>query len=169
MNPALQFDFLADKDHKRITIRREFMAGRQLVWDCHTKSELLNRWFAPKPFTTKTKAMDFRVGGHWHYAMVDPGGKEYWGRMDYQTIDPIDHYTGLDGFCDEAGELNPDLPRADWDVTFSARGEHTVVQTIVSYQSAKDLQTVIDMGMEEGMASTLERLDELLAALRNAV
>ena len=168
MNPALQFDFIADKDQHRITIRREFMAGRQRVWDCHTKSELLNQWFAPKPFSTKTQSMDFREGGHWHYAMIDPDGQEYWGRMDYQSIQPIDHYSGLDGFCDAAGELNLDLPRANWDVTFSARGPHTVVQTIVSYQSAKDLQTVIDMGMEEGMASTLERLDDLLEALGKA-
>jgi len=78
MKNTMQFDFIADKKNNTITVRREFDAGRQLVWDCHTKSELLDRWFAPKPFTTKTKSMDFRSGGQWHYAMIEPSGAEYW-------------------------------------------------------------------------------------------
>ena len=165
MNSVLQFDFLVDRDKNTITIKREFAADRQLVWDCYTRSELLDRWFAPKPFTTKTKSMDFSEGGRWHYAMVDPDGKEYWGRMDYLTIRPVDNYTALDGFCDEAGELNKDLPRANWDVTFSDKSAHALVQTVVTYKSLEDLEAVIQMGMEEGLKSTLERLDELLAAL----
>jgi len=166
MKSALQFDFLVDKDKNTITVKREFAANRQLVWDCYTKSELLDRWFAPKPFTTKTKSMDFSEGGHWLYAMVDPEGTEHWGRMDYVTIRPIDNYTALDGFCDETGELNEDLPRANWEVSFSDVSDHALVRTVVTYNSLQDLKTVIQMGMEEGLKSTLERLDELLASLR---
>jgi uncharacterized protein YndB with AHSA1/START domain len=165
MTAELQFDFLVDKEKNTITIKREFAAQRQLVWDCYTKSELLDRWFAPKPLTTKTKFMDFSEGGHWHYAMVEPNGQEYWGRMDYQSIRPIDYYAALDGFCDNTGTLNPDLPRSKWDVTFSDLAAHTVVQTVVSYTSAEAMQQVIDMGMKEGLTSTLERLDELLLVL----
>lgn len=165
MRPDLQFDFVADKKNNTITVTREFDAERQMVWDCYTKSELLDRWFAPKPFTTKTKSMDFSEGGHWHYAMVDPEGNEYWCRMDYETINPIDAYTGLDGFSDESGAINPDLPRATWDAQFKDKGERTVVETLVQYGSLKDLETVIGMGMEEGLKSTLERLDELLEVL----
>jgi len=165
MKADLQFDFLVDKENSTLTVKREFAAKRQLVWDCYTKSELLNRWFAPKPLTTKTKSMDFRPGGHWHYAMVEPNGQEYWGRLDYQTIAPIDNYTALDGFADETGAVNPDLPRSTWNVTFTDRATHTVVTTVVSYASPEALQQVIDMGMKEGLASTLERLDELLPQL----
>ena len=165
MKADLQFDFLADKENSTLTIRREFAAGRQLVWDCYTRSELLDQWFAPKPLTTKTKSMDFREGGHWHYAMVAPDGQEFWGRTDYQTINPIDNYTTLDAFSDETGAVNPDLPRAKWDVTFTDASGHTLVHTVVSYASPADLQKVIDMGMKDGLASTLERLDELLLTL----
>lgn len=148
-----------------ITIQRKFAARRQLVWDCYTKSELLDRWFAPKPLTTKTRSMDFREGGHWLYAMVEPSGQEYWGRMDYQTIRPIDHYTALDGFCDNTGALNPALPRSTWNVTFLDVGTQTRVETVVSYASAEALEQVIQMGLQDGLTSTLERLDELLATL----
>lgn len=166
MNVDLQFDFLVDEAQKTLTIRREFAAPRELVWDCYTKRELLDRWFAPKPLTAETRSMDFREGGHWHYAMVEPNGKKHWSRLDYQRINPIDTFEALDGFADSSNVLNPDLPRSHWEVTFTDRGERTMVQTVVTYASADDLKTVIAMGMKEGMASTLERLDELLRALQ---
>jgi hypothetical protein len=36
------------------------------------------------------------------------------------------------------------------------------VTTIVFYNSPEDVQKAIDMGLKDGLASTLERLDELL-------
>ena len=165
MKTELQFDFIADKEKNTITVRRAFAAKRQLVWDCHTKSELLDKWFAPKPFKTKTKSMQFKEGGHWIYAMVDPDGKEYWGRTEYVKINPIDGYQTKDAFADENGEVNADLPTATWNVTFSDKGDRTLVQTVVAYHSLEALETVLNMGMEEGLASTLENLDELLLTI----
>jgi uncharacterized protein YndB with AHSA1/START domain len=167
MKNNLLFDFIADKEKHTLTIKREFAAGRHLVWDCHTKAELLNQWFAPKPLKTKTKHMDFREGGYWLYAMIDPQGPEYWGRTEYKKITPIDSYETLDAFSDETGAINPDLPRAEWVVTFTpVGGDKTLVQTVVTYKSLEALETVINMGMQEGMMSTLERLDELLLILK---
>lgn len=165
MKPELQFDFIADKEHSRLIVKREFAAKRQLVWDCHTRRELLDRWFAPKPLTTKTKHMDFKPGGFWHYAMVMPDGQAFWSRIDYQEINPIDSYAALDGFSDETGVVNPDMPRSRWDVSFNDMDGHTVVTTVVQYKSPEDVQKVIDMGMKEGLTSTLERLDELLVEI----
>ncbi|AEV98276.1 ATPase [Niastella koreensis] len=161
----LQFDFLVDKAKNTLTIRREFLGSRQLVWDCYTKSELLDQWFAPEPLTTKTKSMDFREGGHWHYAMVEPNGTEYWGWTDYVKIKPIDFYTTLDAFSNADGEINKDLPRAEWRLTFTEKGENALVETIVTYKSLAELEQVIQMGMEQGMMATLQKLDQLLAKI----
>lgn len=166
MKNSLFFDFNVNKENNTLTIKREFNADRQLVWDCYTKSEFLDQWFAPRPLTTKTKSMNFSEGGHWIYAMVEPEGTEYWGRTDYLKIQPIDFYTSLDGFCDSEGNLNPDLPRANWQVTFSDVGQNAMVETIVTYKSLADLETVIKMGMKDGLISTLERLDDLLPILK---
>ncbi|CAJ0814891.1 MULTISPECIES: SRPBCC family protein [Ralstonia] len=165
MKADLRFDFLVDMQKSSLTVRREFAAKRQLVWDCHTKRELLDQWFAPKPLATKTKHMEFKEGGYWHYAMITPDGQSFWSRQDYQKINPIDGYSVLDAFSDEAGAVNPDLPRARWDVTFADANERTLVTTVVLYNSPEDVQKVIDMGMKDGMTSTLERLDELLLTL----
>jgi uncharacterized protein YndB with AHSA1/START domain len=113
--------------------------------------------------------MDFRVGGYWHYAMVTPEGEAFWSRLDYLTITPIDGYAAMDGFSDESGIVNGDMPRAKWDVTFTDVADRTLVTTVVQYASAAALQTVVDMGLKEGMASTMERLDELLPTLKGRV
>lgn len=165
MKTDLLFDFLVDKEKNTITINREFMAGRPLVWDCYTKSEILDQWFAPTPLTTKTKSMDFREGGHWHYAMAEPNGTEYWGLTKYITIRPIDYYTALDAFSDQNGNINPDLPRAQWQVTFTDKGQNAMLKTVVTYNSLEDLEAVIHMRMKDGLTSTLERLDVLLNKL----
>ncbi|AJY46632.1 SRPBCC family protein [Martelella endophytica] len=165
MAADLHYDFKADKESRTLTISREFAANRQLVWDCHTKSELLDQWFAPKPLSTKTKQMEFRDGGYWHYAMVTPEGDEYWNRLDYISIHPTTGYTAMDGFSNAAGSINPDMPRSRWTVTFEDASGRTMVTTVVVYASGEDLQKAIDMGLEAGMASTLDRLDELLPTL----
>ncbi|MBK8565234.1 MAG: SRPBCC domain-containing protein [Saprospiraceae bacterium] len=166
MKSTLQFDFLVDKENNTITVRREFAADRQLVWDCHTKRELLEQWFAPKPWVARTKSMDFSEGGHWLYAMCGPEGEEHWGRMDYVTIQPIESFKAWDGFCDAEGNLNPELPRAEWRSTFDELSESTLVQTVVVYQSLADLETVVQMGMKEGLTMALDQLEALLNDLK---
>ena len=165
MKLDLRFDFIASKDQSTITVKREFAAKRQLVWDCHTKRELLDQWFAPKGLTTRTKHMDFREGGYWHYAIITPDDQKFWNRLDYKTIQPIDGYMARDGFCDETGKVNPSMPGADWDVSFAEAKERTLVTTLVRYASPDGLQAALDMGLKDGLASTLERLDDLLSRL----
>lgn len=165
MTANLKYEFIADKENSTLTINREFGAKRQIVWDCHTRNELLDQWFAPKPLTTKTSHMDFSSGGYWHYAMITPEGDKYWNRLDYLSIDPISGYRAMDGFCDASGVVNPGMPRSKWEVTFAEKSGKTLVTTRVIYASSDDLQKSIDMGLEAGMASTMERLDELLPTL----
>ena len=63
----LLFDFTVDKAAKKVFITREFDADLSLVWDAFTKAELLDQWIAPKPFVSKTKYQDFKVGGKRFY------------------------------------------------------------------------------------------------------
>lgn len=161
----LLYRFVVDKPAKTMTIRREFAAPKSLVWDCYTQSDLLDQWFAPEGLTTKTAHMDFAPGGYWLYAMVMPDGGEFWGRFDYIEMSPKDSYAAWDGFTDAKGTINPDLPRARWDVTFEDRGVHCVVNTVVSYDTEAQMDQVIAMNMEEGTKSTMGKLDRLLAKL----
>ena len=69
MSFNLAFDFSVNKENNTINVKRVFAAALPLVWDAYTNSEILDQWWAPKPWKARTKTMDFREGGHWLYAM----------------------------------------------------------------------------------------------------
>lgn len=166
MSINLAFDFAVNKENSTITVKREFAAERALVWDAYTKSEILDQWWAPKPWKARTKSMDFKEGGHWHYAMVGPEGEEHWGLMNYKTIQPGKGFTGTDAFTDADRNVNTTLPQAEWDVDFADKGEHTLVEFHIAYSDLAQLEATIQMGFKEGLAMAMEGLDELLASYK---
>ncbi len=163
MNPLL-FDFIANKEKNCIEIAREFAADLQLVWDAFTTPEILDQWWAPKPYKTVTKSMDFKVGGFWLYAMHSPEGEKHWCRADYKQIENLKRYTGLDAFCDENGIVNPEFPRSLWNTSFVVKGNSTFVNIVIEYSSLSDLEKVIQLGFKEGFSMAISNLDEYIKA-----
>lgn len=164
MKKNLEFEFSVNKENKTITVKREFAAELPLVWDAYTKSEILDQWWAPKPWKARTKTMDFREGGHWHYAMVGPEGEEHWALANYKTIDPKKRFTALDGFADAEGVVNPEMPQSKWEVSFTPKDEVTLVENLITFDDLAQLETTIQMGFKEGLTMAMEGLDALLAA-----
>ena len=116
MTTNLEFDFTVDKSIKTVFINREFDAELSLVWDAFTKKEILDQWVAPKPRTSKTKYMDFKVGGKRFYAMVSPEGQERWVIQEYTSITPKTNFKMYNAFADK--DENPELPGSEWVHTF---------------------------------------------------
>lgn len=166
MNANLAFDFSVDKEKKAITVKREFDAALPLVWDAYTKKELLDQWWAPKPWKAKTKSMDFREGGQWLYAMVGPEGEVHWSFANYQQIVNQQKFVGLDGFSDEHGNVNASLPQSRWEISFQPKGDKTLVTCHITYNKPEDLENIIKMGFKEGFTMALGNLDEVLATLK---
>ncbi|RAU82783.1 SRPBCC family protein [Pontibacter arcticus] len=162
MKHNLAFEFLVNKENNSITIKREFAAELPLVWDAYTKSEILDQWWAPKPWKSRTKTMDFREGGHWHYAMVGPEGEEHWALANYKTIDPKKCFTALDGFADAEGVVNTEMPQSKWEVSFTPKQELTLVENLITFDDLAQLETTIQMGFKEGLTMAMENLDQLL-------
>ena len=156
-------DFTVDKTTKTVTFSREFDADLSLVWDAYTKQEILDQWWAPKPWTSKTKFMDFEVGGRRFYAMVSPEGQEHWSIQKYTSISPKTNFKLLNAFADK--DENPELPGSEWDLTFSEQNGKTTVHISIYNESLVRLEKMIDMGFKEGTAMTLKNLEELLATL----
>jgi uncharacterized protein YndB with AHSA1/START domain len=156
-------NFVVEKNNKKIRVEREFAAPLARVWAAWTEKEILDRWWAPKPWKAETKVMDFKVGGHWLYAMVGPDGTEHWCRADYKSIIPLKSYTGLDAFCDNNGNINQEFPRSEWTNEFKENGKSTIVYVEIKYQNLADLEKIIEMGMKEGFTAALENLDEIFS------
>ncbi|WP_158800176.1 SRPBCC domain-containing protein [Pedobacter sp. L105] len=159
----LLFDFTVDKEKKTVFVNREFAADLSLVWDAFTKQEILDQWWAPKPWSSKTKVMDFKVGGRRFYAMVSPEGSEHWSLQQFTSISPKTNFKYLNSFADK--DENPELPGSDWDLSFSEENGKTKVSIIIKNDSRERMEKMIEMGFQGGFTMTLNYLDELLATL----
>ena len=158
----LLFEFTVDKAAKKVFITREFDAELSLVWDAFTKAEILDQWVAPKPFTSKTKYMNFEVGGKRFYAMVGPDGQERWAIQEYTSISPKTNFKMYNAFADK--DENRELPGSEWDYTFSEQNGKTTVSITIYNESLERMERVMD-GFSQGMAMTLTNLDNVLATL----
>ena len=163
MRTDLLFDFTVDKPSKTVYITREFDAELPLVWDAFTKAELLNQWVAPKPWSARTKYMNFEVGGRRFYAMVSPEGQERWAVQEFTSITPKTNFKMYNTFSDE--NENRELPGSDWDYTFSENNGITKVSINIFNESLERLEKMIEMGFVQGFKMSVENLEELLEKL----
>lgn len=162
MKNNLLFDFIVDRSASTVFVNREFAAEQASVWKAFTTKEMLDQWWAPKPWLSRTKRMDFAVGGRRFYAMVSPEGEEHWSVQDFTSISPIKNFKFFDAFADKDEIINKDLPGAEWDLNFSEHNGTTTVNIIIKHRSLADLEQIIQMGFKEGFTMTLNELDKLL-------
>ncbi len=159
----LVFDFTVDKPSKTVTIVKEFAAELHLVWDAYTKQEILDQWWAPKPWASKTKVMNFEEGGRRFYAMVSPEGQEHWALQKYISISPKSNFKLYNSFADK--DENPQLPGSEWDLNFTDLNGTTKVLITIYKESLERMEQMIEMGFKEGFTMTLKSLEELLTNL----
>ena len=155
-------EFVVDKAKKTVFITKQFHATGDLVWDAYTRPDILDQWWAPKPYASRTKAMDFREGGRRFYAMVSPTGEERWAVQKYTSITPKTNFKFQNAFADE--HENPELPGSDWDFNFSEQDGRTTVSTTIFNESLERLERMIELGFREGTAAQLQNLEDLLRA-----
>ena len=163
MSHTLLFDFTVDKAAQKVFITREFEAELSLVWHAFTTAEILDQWTAPKPWTAKTKYMNFEVGGRRFYAMVSPEGQEHWSLQKYTAISPKTQFKMYNTFADK--DENPELPGSEWDHNFSEQNGITKVNITIYNESPERMERMLAMGFTEGYKMTMKNLEELLATL----
>src|SRR6266540_6786579 len=164
----MQMDFIVDKQTKTVSITKEFAYNLSLVWDAYTKPELLDQWWAPKPWTSRTKVMDFKVGGRRFYAMVSPEGDERWAVQKFTSITPKTNFKMFNAFADK--DENPELPGSDWDYNFSEQNgpdsyRVTKVSITIYNESLARMEKMIEMGFTEGFKMSMNNLENLLTTL----
>lgn len=166
MKNSLLFDFTVDKSTNTVFVKREFAAELALVWDAFTKREILDQWWAPKPWVSRTKRMNFTVGGRRFYAMVSPEGQEHWSIQDFTSITPTANFKFIDAFADKDEIINTQFPSSDWNLDFTETKGVTRVSISIQHKTLTDLEQIIQMGFKEGFTQTLTELDNLLIHLK---
>ena len=145
MNNNLTFDFTVNKETNTVHVKKEFAAGLALVWDAYTQPELLDQWWAPKPWLAKTKFMEFKEGGQRLYAMCGPEGEEHWALADFTSISPKTnfkfHFTHrLENTMQETnfrGTANDAIDNASTDVKSLVKDAQTLLTAAASLTGEK--------------------------------
>lgn len=162
MKKSLLFDFNVDKSTNTVIVQREFAADLDSVWDAFTVQDILDQWWAPKPWTSVTRYMDFKPGGRRLYAMRGPNGEEHWSIQNFTAITPKSSFAFFDAFSDEHENVNTELPSSDWNLQFMEEDGVTSVRITIKHKTLADLEQIIAMGFKEGFTMTLDYLDSML-------
>jgi len=136
-------------------------APPELVFKAYTDPDLIPRWWGPRRYATTVDKMDVRPGGVWRFVHRAADGGEYAFNGVYREIVPPKrlvytfNYEGAPGH--EAVET----------VTFEeAEGGKTRMTDHLLFETREERDGMLNSGMEEGAAETIDRLAELLRELQ---
>jgi uncharacterized protein YndB with AHSA1/START domain len=156
-----------------LTLERVFDAPRELVFKVFTEAEHLKRWWGPRGWTLTVCNVDFRPGGVWHYCMkcidekqIDFFGFESWGKAVYEEIVEPEKVIFVDYFSDADGNETEGMPSSQITMTLLELEGKTKIISRAQYASAEALKSVMEMGMEQGITETWDRLEEHLQSLQ---
>lgn len=154
-----------DMAAKTMTVVAEFDASIERVWELWNDPRKLERWWGPPTYPATVEAHDFRAGGRVTYFMTGPEGERHGGWWRVISVDPPRSFEVEDGFADDAGNPNLEMPtmfmKVDLDEAEPGRTRVVIVSTFASTEA---MQQVIDMGVEEGLRASMGQMDDVLAA-----
>ena len=157
-------DITKDLENATLVVTSVFPASPERVWRLWADPRQLERWWGPDPYPATVVDHDLRPGGHVSYYMTGPEGDQHKGYWRVTEVDPPRHLAFEDGFADDAGDPNDDLPVSRVVVTIEAVDDATTRMTIHSvYDTSAELETVLAMGMEQGIRAAVEQIYGLLA------
>lgn len=155
---------LKPQGDREIVITRQFNAPRDLVFDCHTKPELIKRWlYGPPGWSMVVCEVDLRAGGAYRYVWKHEAGQQMgMGGVIREVVAP-EKLVQTEIFDEDwtGGEAVATLVLTESD------GKTTLTNT-VRYASPEALQAVLKTPMESGMAMGYDRLEELAGTLATA-
>ena len=144
------------------TIVAEFDAKIERVWQIWADPRQLERWWGPPTWPATFESFDFTPGGKASYYMVGPDGEKARGWWLLTSIDAPTTLSFDDGFADDNGEPVASMGITRAVVTIEDIGGRTRMTTTSKFESAEQMQKMIDMGMEEGMTEAMSQIDGLL-------
>jgi uncharacterized protein YndB with AHSA1/START domain len=142
---------------KEILITRAFDAPAELVFDAWTTPDIVKRWWAGDRGEVIDAQIDLRTGGRWRWVMVANGGFEVVFSGEYREIDRPHLLVKTEIF-----ELVPDAEALST-TTFDESEGVTVMRIVARYPSKEHRDAAIESGMEGGLQTSLDQLEQLFA------
>jgi uncharacterized protein YndB with AHSA1/START domain len=159
-------DVSKDLDALTMTVTAEFDAGAERVWEMWSDPRQLERWWGPPSHPATFVDHDFAAGGRAAYFMTGPDGQKYHGWWRFEEIEPPARLRFEDGFADDDGNPNQEMPTTVATVTITESGGSTTMSIESRFDSREGMEQTIEMGMEQGVVEALGQIDALLAGQR---
>jgi len=147
-----------------MTITAEFDASPERVWQLWADPRQLERWWGPPSWPATMDSHDLRRGGRVEYHMTGPEGEEPRGYWDVVAVDAPRSLVFRDGFANDDGTPNAELPGTESRVTIEDAGGGRARMSIQSiFPSADAMERILAMGMEQGITAAVGQIDSILA------
>jgi uncharacterized protein YndB with AHSA1/START domain len=156
-------DIVKDVDRRTLTMTARFEAPVERVWALYADPRQLEQVWGPPTHPATFVDHELVVGSRSTYFMTSPEGEKYAGWWRISAVDEPRSFAFDDGFADENLDDNPDLPVSHNVYTFVAEATGTVATYESAFDSAEDLQRILDMGVEEGATLAINQIDGFLA------
>lgn len=152
-----------------VRVTRDFKAPRELVWQCHTDTNLFRRWIGGMPgWSMPVCEMDVRPGGKYRWSWrFDENGTGFGFFGEFKEVDAPNALTQEEYFDPgDAGEVTGDMMANKPSInrtTFTEKNGVTTLVTVIRYASKEARDAAISTGMTDGMEMSYERLDKLVS------
>jgi uncharacterized protein YndB with AHSA1/START domain len=158
INIAKDFDALT------MTVSATFDAPVERLWHLWSEPRQLERWWGPPDYPATVVDHDLTPGGAVSYFMTSPEGDRHRGWWKVLAVDAPHGLEFEDGFADDDGNPNLELPVSATRVSLAATADGRTAMTIVStFPSLEAMEETIAMGVEEGLAGAMGQIDAILA------
>ena len=157
-------DVTKDPATLTLVVTAEFSAPVERVWQLWADPRQLERWWGPPTYPATVIDHELVPGGSVGYFMTGPEGEKYHGWWRVLAVDAPHRLELEDGFADDSGVPNPDMPSVTMRVVLSGEGGVTQVVATTTFPSLEAMQQLENMGMEEGLRASMAQMDEVLAA-----
>ena len=153
-----------DPQNLTMTLTAEFDAPPTRVWQLWSDPRQLERWWGPPTYPATFTQHDLTPGGYSAYHMTGPEGDQPKGWWEIVEADAPNRITIRDGFANDDGSKNPDMPVGLMNVIIETIGEGGSRMTIENvFPTVEALEQVLAMGMEEGLKQAVGQIDAILA------
>jgi len=155
-----------DFDALTMTITAQFDADAERLWRLWSDPRQLERWWGPPSHPSTFLEHELTVGARTTYFMTGPEGEKHHGSWRIQEVEPPHRLHIEDDDVDGEGKPQDGGPTGMTVTIAEADGTATMaIQT--HFTDRKSMEQTIEMGFEQGMTETLDRVDPLLGAARS--
>ncbi len=152
-----------DPEAKTMTVTARFEASAERIWELWANPRQLERWWGPPTYPATVVDHDLSPGGSVTYFMTGPEGDKAAGWWRITDVAAPHRLAFEDGFADDTGQPNPNMPTTTMQVSIDELAEGGTQMVIQStFASSEAMDQLLSMGMEEGMATALSQIDDLL-------